>query len=267
MAKLLHSHFDSCVTALSPCLAAQDAKVLEMFQYHEDYIPEISPETSLQQFPGQILYLHNGSLENFNIKFLDTFQILTVVSLDKNMFTGIPTNVLLLPHIKIISLQHCKISAIPAEIVKATTLEALYLNHNRISSMEPLLLVPNLKILSLSVNFITEIPKTIGNNKSLVYLDVSKNALLKFPTEALQCDKLEYLSLSHNFISEIPATFKHTAPLKVLLLDQNRVKILQKSLVQLGIPDAITITPTEVLSDFLEEEKEKEKNITQRKKS
>lgn len=238
-------------------LAKQDPKLLSALTFHEQFTPEISTETSLAQFPGFIFYAHSCSLVNFNLEF-NVLQQLTVVSLDKNIYTEIPKNILLLPELKILSMQHCKIVSIPMEISLAKKLEALYLNHNNLSTMDILMTATKLQILSLSVNLITSVPESVVNLQSLVFLDLAKNALLKFPTHVLLCEKLQYLSLSHNFISVIP-NLEVKCPIKALFLDKNKLSLFPSYLFKLGIPNSIVISGNleyqqcEVFSQFVED--------------
>ena len=86
----------------------------------------------------------------------------------------------------------------------------------------------NTKILSLSGNQLTEIPKEIGNLHNLQILYLSHNQLTEIPKEIGNLDKLQYLDLDNNQLTEIPKEIGNLKKLQTLVLQNNQLTEIPK---------------------------------------
>ncbi|WJX84220.1 hypothetical protein P8452_66816 [Trifolium repens] len=77
-----------------------------------------------------------------------------------------------------------------------------------------------------SLGKITEIPDSVGNLLSLVYLDLRGNSLTTLPASLSRLIRLEELDLSSNLISVLPDSIGSLANLKVLNVETNDIEEL-----------------------------------------
>nr|XP_056702674.1 leucine-rich repeats and immunoglobulin-like domains protein 1 [Euleptes europaea] len=168
--------------------------------------------------------------------------------IDPSAFSG-------LPNLREVRLSNNELTAIPSLGAASANITSLYLNHNRINSIQARELEPYiaLETLDLSSNNITEIRSGcfplglhikdlyLGSNRistletkafdslsrSLLTLRLSKNRITQLPVKAFKLSKLTQLELNRNRIRLIEGlTFKGLDSLEVLKLQRNSISRL-----------------------------------------
>jgi Leucine-rich repeat (LRR) protein len=114
-------------------------------------------------------------------------------------------------NIKLLNLNHNKLSKIPKEIGQLKHLHFLYLNDNELS----------------------EIPKEIGQLQQLQLLYLNDNKLIRIPKEIGQLQQLELLNLDYNKLTEIPKEIGQLKKLHMLYLRGNKLSKIPKEIEQL----------------------------------
>ena len=90
-------------------------------------------------------------------------------------------------------------------------------------------LLTNLKYLSLSSNYIKEIPEDIGQLNNLQILNLDSNHLTKLPKGLCKLINLNELRLQHNYITELPNEFGQLVNLNILDLSHNKLTSFPES--------------------------------------
>jgi hypothetical protein len=99
------------------------------------------------------------------------------------------------------------LTEIPHEIGNLTGLKLLNVCANNLTKISPKIdKLTNLQILNLSFNNLTEIPREVGDLVSLRTLDLSFNNFTEIPCELSKLTKLEKLAIEHNQLTKLPAT-------------------------------------------------------------
>ena len=88
----------------------------------------------------------------------------------------------------------------------------------------------NLKELELSYNFLTTIPKELGNLVNLRELNLINNRLTSIPKELGNLSNLQHLYLSNNFLTTIPKELSNLVNLRDLFLSKNKLTTIPNSL-------------------------------------
>ncbi len=144
--------------------------------------------------------------------------------------------------------EHVEIAGRKIKVINGI-LDLSGLNIYALETVENLFELKSLRILSLSNNFLTELPSTIGDLtslekiliekckinelpesigdlKSLKHLNLHRNQINHFPKSFGNLKKMERLDASFNNISYIPVSFKKLTSLKVLNLRNNSIKTI-----------------------------------------
>lgn len=123
----------------------------------------------------------------------------------------------------------------------------------------------NLERLLIHLNKIRFIPSSIGEVKSLRYLDVHFNELRGLPNTLGKLTNLEYLNISSNFndMTELPETVGDLVNLRELDISNNQIRALPYSfcrlenLTKLNLDqNPIIIPPLEIVNQGVEAVKE-----------
>ena len=107
-----------------------------------------------------------------------------------------------------LDLSNKNITEIPSEISYLKKLRHIDLSNNHIKNFTELTKLPNLVILNLDKNLISEIPKSINILKNLEILNLDKNMIKDIPMEIGTMYNLRILSLVDNPIEKIPWKLK-----------------------------------------------------------
>ncbi|KAM1602244.1 hypothetical protein ACFX1Z_028978 [Malus domestica] len=128
-----------------------------------------------------------------------SLKYLTVLSLEQNHLTMLPSSLGLLTSLRQLNVAKNKVSSLPNEIGLLTKLEVLKANNNRISIIPTCIGDCNALIeVDVSSNLLSELPETMGNLNNLKSLYLSNNGLKALPSALFKmCLQLTTLDL-HN---------------------------------------------------------------------
>jgi leucine-rich repeat protein SHOC2 len=137
---------------------------------------------------------------------------------------ALPAKVCQLTSLERLWVSHNRLSSLPSQLDQITTLREVFLHRNNLEEM-PLCLcnLPNLHLLWLNNNKITRIPDEIAKLKSLKRLHLDSNFIKDFPTSLCELTQLEVLYLNHNAIDQINEDVGNLVNLKRLYLDHNKI--------------------------------------------
>ena len=114
--------------------------------------------------------------------------------------------------------------AVPAEIGQLRSLERLYLNDNKLTSLPAeTWQLTSLRLLNLHGNQLESVPAEIGQLTSLTRLNLLGNQLTSVPAEIGQLTSLEGLDLRYNQLTSVPAEIGQLASLRKLSLGGNQL--------------------------------------------
>ncbi|KAJ4786112.1 LRR/ubiquitin-like domain protein [Rhynchospora pubera] len=159
----------------------------------------------IQQIPSKIsdlkslnkLLLNGNDLSEDSICWegLLSLKLLSILSLNNNRLTTLPSALCSLTSLSQLHLACNKLISLPVEIGSLTQLEVLKANNNRMSSL----------------------PLSIGNCKSLIEIDLSSNLLTELPETLGSLCNLKALYLKNNGVRTVPTTlFKGCQQLSIL---------------------------------------------------
>lgn len=137
---------------------------------------------------------------------------------------ALPAKVCELTSLERLWVSHNKLSSLPPQLDQITTLREVFLHRNNLENMPACLCnLPNLQLLWLNNNKITAIPDEIVKLKSLKRLHLDSNFIKDFPTSLCELTQLEVLYLNHNAIHQINEAIGNLVNLKRLYLDHNKI--------------------------------------------
>jgi len=131
-----------------------------------------------------------------------------------------------------LNLSDLNLSAIPADVMKMSSLRLLNLRNNQFARL-PIDFVdcfPKLETLNLAQNSIQHLPPDIGGLQKLKKLYVQGNQLKSLPMSMATLIRLEELFVQHNHIHEIPSEFSSIKTLTSLSLAHNDLTSLPAEL-------------------------------------
>lgn len=136
----------------------------------------------------------------------------------------LPAKVCELTSLERLWVSHNKLSSLPAQLNQISTLREVFLHRNNFEEV-PLCLchLPSLQLLWLNNNKITVIPEEIVKLASLKRLHLDSNFIKEIPTSLCQLTQLEVLYLNHNAIHHINESIGDLVNLKRLYLDHNKI--------------------------------------------
>lgn len=160
--------------------------------------------------------------------------------------------------IPVLDLSNRRLTKLPEDIAQCTYLTKLYLSRNALKNVDGLASLPDLQVLTvannsltqfpvalssstsklkdllLSDNLLTDIPGTILRFPNLVKLDLMGNKLSEIPPTVLSITSLTSLNLSWNQISEVPKAISALTLLTSLSLHHNKLKRIASGICQLA---------------------------------
>ncbi|XP_076648197.1 leucine-rich repeat 47 [Halictus rubicundus] len=148
-----------------------------------------------------------------------TTEELYLVGLNRKSFDR---QILRLQSLRILNLSNNQISSLPKELGLLQHLQELNLSQNRLDKavkwvwLDQPAIKNNLKLLDISNNMLTIIPKEIGKLHAIVNFKVSKNVLTHLPQSLGSLPNLKYLDVSKNNLKYLPGSMRN---LRLILLD------------------------------------------------
>ncbi|MFA6159106.1 MAG: leucine-rich repeat domain-containing protein [Candidatus Paceibacterota bacterium] len=134
-----------------------------------------------------------------------------------------------LPPHRVITLdaENCRLTSLPREIGRLSSLQGLYLEGNRLTSLPPEIgQLSSLQELGLSDNQLTSLPPEMGQLSSLQWLALGRNQLTSLPPQIGQLSSLKTLYLSHNQLTSLPLEMGHLTSLQELAIIHNQLTSL-----------------------------------------
>lgn len=126
-----------------------------------------------------------------------------------------------LPNLSILFCSKNNFEHVPAIIGDCSKLQMVAFKSNRITSIDPEALRPQMRWLILTDNEITSLPSSIGKCTILQKLMLSGNKLTDLPAEIGQCKNLELVRLSSNQLHAPPMTLLQLPNLAWVALSDN----------------------------------------------
>ncbi|XP_058755564.1 LRR repeats and ubiquitin-like domain-containing protein At2g30105 [Vicia villosa] len=200
------------VVALSECnleaipnevwVCGSSARVLDCNNNILRNVPvEISQLTRLEKL---LLNANDLSDDSINWEGLTNLKYLTVLSLNQNHLTTLPSALGSITSLRELHVSNNELAGLPDEIGHLTQLEVLKANNNRMS----------------------KISEFIGNCHSLVEVDFSSNFLSELPEKFSSFHNLKALHLSNNGMKSLPSKlFKTCLQLSTLDLHNTEITI------------------------------------------
>eukprot|EP01125_Pyxidicula_operculata_P004902 TRINITY_DN1814_c0_g1_i1.p1 TRINITY_DN1814_c0_g1~~TRINITY_DN1814_c0_g1_i1.p1 ORF type:complete len:2509 (+),score=641.73 TRINITY_DN1814_c0_g1_i1:27-7553(+) len=102
--------------------------------------------------------------------------------------------------------------------------------------------------LNLANNKLSFLPRSLGNCRSLTFLDVSSNNITKMPPEMSHLGALKYLNFSSNQLIEIPFWIHRLVSLQTLDISKNKIREISNSLCQMKWLEDLNLSGNSLVS-------------------
>ena len=147
---------------------------------------------------------------------------------------SLPDKVCQLTSLERLWVSHNRLSSLPDRLDQLTYLREIFLHRNNFEQI-PLCLcrLPALQLLWLNNNKITSIPPEISELTSLKRLHLDYNFIKDFPDSLCRLGNLEVLYLNNNTIHSVSEDIGNLSQLKRLYLNHNKISDLPLSLTKL----------------------------------
>ena len=236
----------------------------------------------LEALTGDLSLTHMGILDLSGIQhcknvsriFLDNNELSTLVnmsacndlevlSLDKNLFTTVPSHLYFIPHLKEVSFFSNPLSGFQIGITNALTLKKITLDSCAFTSFPTTLFyAPAIEEINISDNDIGSIPEGIIGMPQLTVLYANNCGLTQITDEIFGLTNLRRLSLGSNSISDLSKSIANLTKLEMLYIPRNDLPLLPSEITELtnltslrvdsnaltALPEKIGIVPLTMLS-------------------
>jgi Leucine-rich repeat (LRR) protein len=152
---------------------------------------------------------------------LGSLTALRVLHVQHNRLATLPESLAAAPGATI-HCHHNSIVWLPQPLVQSRS--AWHLAHNRVHL--DCVALPNVTLLDVEANGLTELPPSIGNMVGLLELRAGHNHLVTLPVEIGSCASLRRLDLCRNALVELPPALARCAHLAALVLNGNPITAL-----------------------------------------
>lgn len=151
---------------------------------------------------------------------------LTVLLLDRNSISTLPDEIGGMQSLKELSICGNQLKNFPDSVNNLTSLKLLNISQNFLRTFPVISALSNLAQLVISRNIVVGLPPAIfAGLHSLVYLDLSYNALNDLPASIGCLQKLEICILNSNSLQFIPKSFANLPRVSHLALGKNMVSL------------------------------------------
>ncbi|XP_028073935.1 LRR repeats and ubiquitin-like domain-containing protein At2g30105 [Camellia sinensis] len=152
---------------------------------------------SLRALQKLLLNANELLVESISWEGVTSLKSLTVLSLNQNHLTALPSAMGALTCLRQLHIANNKLTCLPTEIGCLTQLEVLIANNNRISTVPTCIgECTSLAEVDLSSNLLADLPETFGNLQNLKALYLSNNGLESLPSTLFKmCIQLSTLDL------------------------------------------------------------------------
>ncbi|GIY59447.1 leucine-rich repeat-containing protein 40 [Caerostris darwini] len=194
---------------------------------------------SLSDDIGSLSFLEELDLSDNNLKKLPPcigfLSRVTSLNLSNNELRVLPVEIGDLMALKHLDLSKNKLNSLPSLMEMLHHLEQLYIQHNNIKELPTLTNCKSLKEIHAGFNRIeilsTEFLETIPN---VTLLDVRDNKITEIPDTICSLQSLERLDISNNGLSSLPYTLGTLPHLKFLSINGNPMRSIRRDIIQRG---------------------------------
>lgn len=198
----------------------------------------VQPELDLSQ--RDLKTLPKDFVESVRIGRL---QALETLKLQNNYLSSLPGELGLLINLKVLLLEHNRItgnpdtnvtdgSGLPAGLAGCAQLVHLDASHNALTTLCDQLCCAwtHLQQLNLSTNNITALPPQFGQLSSLTELNVANNRLERLPASLGELSNLRVLIADNNLLAELPTSIGSLSQLAFISANNNRLQYLPEEM-------------------------------------
>jgi hypothetical protein len=144
-------------------------------------------------------------LTEFPREIFELADSLEILDLSGNALASLPDDLPRLHKLRIIFCSDNQFTELPAVLGACAALTMVGFKANRIRTVPPASLPPQLRWLVLTGNEIETLPAELGRRPLLQKLMLAGNRLRALPVELAQCQRLELLRIAANQLTEFPA--------------------------------------------------------------
>eukprot|EP00698_Gefionella_okellyi_P020440 TRINITY_DN640_c0_g1_i1.p1 TRINITY_DN640_c0_g1~~TRINITY_DN640_c0_g1_i1.p1 ORF type:complete len:530 (-),score=134.15 TRINITY_DN640_c0_g1_i1:1549-3138(-) len=193
------------------------------------------PLSAVKQIVGaRALNVHGNMLSDISFELPPTS--LEEADLGGNLLVICPSWVITVAPLRVLKLDHNKLSSLPPAIGDLVHLQELDVSSNLISSIpDTITALRKLSSVNVSNNQLQFLPAQIGNCSALTLLNVCENELTALPSSIGQLQNLKSFDCRHNKLTAIPSTIGHAYRLHTLHLSNNELTALPPSIGQLAL--------------------------------
>lgn len=176
-------------------------------------MPDVSDFTkTLQRIKNNGTYIYDertkkltvrGALE-FPKEILSYSNLIETLDMSHGNLNSLPDDFCKLKNLKVCYLSFNNFTEIPEVFSNCTNLEVLGFKSCKIKHISENTLPTSLRWITLTQNFLTELPKSVGTLKNLQKLLVSGNLLESLPEAMSECENLELIRISANKLKYSP---------------------------------------------------------------
>ncbi|GFY38907.1 leucine-rich repeat-containing protein 40 [Trichonephila inaurata madagascariensis] len=208
-------------------------KSLKVFHAQHNKISSLSDDI------GSLSFLEELDLSNNNLKKLPHcigfLSRVNNLNLSNNDLTVLPVEIGDLMALKHLDFSKNKLKSLPSLIEMLHHLEQLYVQYNNIKELPPLANCKSLKEIHAGFNNIealsTEFLETLPNIK---LIDLRDNKISDIPDTICTLQSLERLDVSNNALTSLPYTLGTLPHLKFLSIDGNPMRSIRRDIIQRG---------------------------------
>ncbi|KAG1658916.1 Leucine-rich repeat-containing protein 40 [Nymphon striatum] len=156
-------------------------------------------------------------------------------SASHNKLDSLPADISSMLALRILELTNNSLKELPADISNLEHLEMLYLQHNKLKQIPVLNNCSNLKELHLGNNEITELTaQHIEGLPNIFLLDLKDNKVTNISEDICLLFSLERLDLTNNSLTNLPYSIGTIPNLKSLLLEGNSMRSIRRDILMRG---------------------------------
>jgi Leucine rich repeat len=153
---------------------------------------------------------------------------LRVLRINHSRITKIPKRIRKLDRLQYVQLRHNRIKKIHENIGYLKSIQSFELNGNELQTLpKGIGGLYSLRVMNLSNNKIKKLPAEIGNLKNLQWLSLEQNKLDSIPPEIAKMENLKFLNLSHNHLEALPEELFTMKQLRFLDISNNALEAVE----------------------------------------
>ncbi|QEM13605.1 leucine-rich repeat-containing protein kinase family protein [Mucilaginibacter rubeus] len=156
------------------------------------------------ELKGAVSLKLSEQLSSFPAEIFELADTLEYLDLSANKLSSLPADFGRLKKLKIFFCSENQFTVLPEVLGDCPLLDIVGFKSNRIETVPPASVNPNLRWFILTNNSITKLPAEIGNCSRMQKLMLAGNKLTELPASLANCRNLELLRISANQLNEFP---------------------------------------------------------------